>query len=245
MIKQAVILAAGKGTRLRAGGNQLPKPLHVVAGEPLLRRTIRTLRQAGVEHVAVVVGYQSELIRNALEQDTQIADMGVTVRCIDNHAFEKSNGISVLAAGKVLQGNFLLSMSDHVYQPSVAALVANADMSNTDLVLAVDRRVAEVYDIDDATKVRTNGNDIVDIGKQLASYDCIDCGVFAVTTGLVAELAALYAKHGDCSLSAGVLALASKRRARVADIGDAFWQDVDTPEALQRAESEMQRLRLV
>ena len=244
MIHQAAILAAGKGSRIRISHDDLPKPLHMVAGAPLIRRTIESLAAAGVTKVVVVVGFMAETIRHAVATDPVLgaAHYGVEIVFIDNPEYEKSNGVSVMVAATLLTGPFLLSMSDHVYDASVAARVACADMQAADLYLAVDRRVAEVYDIDDATKVATRDDKIVNISKQLTVYDCIDCGVFAVSHGLVAELQKVYDRGGDCSLSDGVLQLAQRGRACVVDIDDAFWQDVDTPDALIRAEAELARL---
>lgn len=244
MIHQAAILAAGKGSRIRTSDDDLPKPLHVVAGAPLIRRTIESLAAAGVTKVVVVVGFMADTIRAAVASDPVLgaANFGVEIVFVDNPEYEKSNGVSVMVAATALTGPFMLSMSDHVYDASVAACVARADMQAADLYLAVDRRVAEVYDIDDATKVATSDTKIINISKQLTTYDCIDCGVFAVSHGLVAELQKVYDQRGDCSLSDGVLQLAHRGRACVVDIGDAFWQDVDTSDALIRAESELARL---
>jgi choline kinase len=127
-------------------------------------------------------------------------------------------------------------MADHIYAPAVARLVGGQDLAAADLYLATDPRVTEVLDIDDATKVRTDGGRIVDIGKQLAVYDRIDCGVFAVTGALLGALAEVRAERGDCSLSDGVRRLAERGRARVADIGGGFWQDVDTAADREHAE---------
>ncbi len=245
MIKRALILAAGYGSRLREGGVDLPKPLQRVTGETLLVRTVSTLAAAGVDEVWVVVGFRAEEIEAAIASDAaRWTTLGVTVRTIHNPAFAKANGVSVLCARGVVPGPFLLSMSDHVYDVAVAGVAAAADMDAADLWLCVDRRVAEVYDLDDATKVKTEDGRIVDIGKTIPVYDCIDCGVFAVGDALLDSLAGELARRGDCSLSDGVRHLAASGRARVADIGDAFWQDVDTPEAQQRAEQELARLAL-
>ena len=131
----------------------------------------------------------------------------------------------------------MLTRADHVFDDGVAECAAAANMDEADLHLCVDYRIEEVYDMDDATKVSTvDGPFIGTISKQLTTFDCVDCGVFAVSTALLDELDQVLAERGDCSLSDGVARLASKRRARVVDIGACFWQDVDTQHARERAE---------
>ncbi|NWJ94665.1 MAG: bifunctional UDP-N-acetylglucosamine diphosphorylase/glucosamine-1-phosphate N-acetyltransferase GlmU [Chloroflexi bacterium] len=58
----AVVLAAGKGTRMRSN---LPKVLHPLLAEPMINQVLRTLREAGVppERTVVVVGHEAELVR--------------------------------------------------------------------------------------------------------------------------------------------------------------------------------------
>ncbi len=59
----AVILAAGKGTRMRS---QLPKVLHCAAGRPLLAWVIDTARAAGCEKILVVIGHGAEQVKAAI-----------------------------------------------------------------------------------------------------------------------------------------------------------------------------------
>jgi len=233
VIRDAVILAAGKGTRLRASDDDLPKPLHRVGGVPLIERTIRTLAEAGVTHVVVVTGFMADAITTTL---AALDVPGVAIDHVHNPDFEKANGISVLVGGAVAGGPFVLSMADHIYTASIARLVGSQDLGAADLYLATDPRIHDVLDIDDATKVRTEDGRIVDIGKTIASYDRIDCGVFVVTQPLLDALQVVRAERGDCSLSDGVRRLADAGRARVCDIGDAYWQDVDTPADRAHAE---------
>ena len=65
----AIILAAGKGTRMKS---PLPKVLHPVAGEPMIHRIVRAVRFCGIKDLRVVVGYGENLLRQILEP------MGVT-----------------------------------------------------------------------------------------------------------------------------------------------------------------------
>jgi 1L-myo-inositol 1-phosphate cytidylyltransferase len=236
MLRDAVILAAGKGQRLRAAASDPPKPLHTVGGVMLIKRTLLTLARAGVTRVVVVTGFGAELVRNAVEVDGDYARAGVTVEFAHNAEFDKANGISVLVGGARLAGPFLLSMADHLYTPEIAACVGAQDLAAADLYLATDPRIDHVRDLDDATKVRSDKVHILEIGKTLSTYDRIDCGVFAVTHALLDALAAVRAETGDCSLTDGVRRLAQRGRARIADIGEDFWQDVDTSADREYAE---------
>src|SRR5262245_14999615 len=100
MLRDAVILAAGMGKRLRAADDDLPKPLHTVGGVPLIKRTIHTLAGAGVTRIVVVTGFGAELVRRALEHDPECARAGVEL--VHNAEFDRANGISVLVGGAVL-----------------------------------------------------------------------------------------------------------------------------------------------
>lgn len=61
-VVEAVVLAAGKGTRMKS---DQPKVLHQLAGQPLLAHVLATARAAGVQRTVVVVGHQSERVRAA------------------------------------------------------------------------------------------------------------------------------------------------------------------------------------
>ncbi|MFM7035861.1 MAG: NTP transferase domain-containing protein [Planctomycetia bacterium] len=59
----AVILAAGKGTRM---GSHIPKVLHEAQGKPLVRWVLDALEAAGIDDRIVVIGYRGELVERAL-----------------------------------------------------------------------------------------------------------------------------------------------------------------------------------
>jgi len=62
-ITQAIVLAAGKGTRMQS---DLPKVLFEVCGRPMVEYVVAALTAVGVERVLVVVGYRADLVRAAL-----------------------------------------------------------------------------------------------------------------------------------------------------------------------------------
>jgi NDP-sugar pyrophosphorylase family protein len=65
---KAVILAAGKGTRMGHLTDEIPKPMIRVSGKPLLEHILDRLREAGIQSAAVVTGYRHELIEEYFER---------------------------------------------------------------------------------------------------------------------------------------------------------------------------------
>src|SRR2546428_7119669 len=61
---KAVILAAGKGTRMRELTNALPKPMLKVQGKPILEHILAGLSGAGIRDVFIVTGYRAEVVEN-------------------------------------------------------------------------------------------------------------------------------------------------------------------------------------
>jgi histidinol-phosphate aminotransferase len=199
-----------------------------------LVRILRTMASEGLRDVVVVTGFQAPRLESEL---SALCPHGVDLTFVRNPAWDRSNGLSVLAARDHLHGDCLLSMADHLVAPELLRRVLRADLPPGTCALGVDYDIERCFDLDDATKVSVRGTDIVAIGKDLGDYNAIDTGIFRVGPGLVEALDAVVAARGDASLSDGVRALAARGRFHAVDIGDARWIDVDTPEAHARAEA--------
>jgi len=91
-----------------------------------------------------------------------------------------------------------------------------------------------VYDLDDATKVTLDRDVITGIGKEKASFDAVDTGLFLCQPSLF-EALRVARDIGQHSLSAGFVELIRSHEFRAVTIGKRFWFDVDTPESLSRA----------
>jgi dTDP-glucose pyrophosphorylase len=63
-IDKAVVLAAGRGTRMRELTADLPKPMIEVHGKPVLQHIVEGLRDAGVKRFLIIVGYRADVVRN-------------------------------------------------------------------------------------------------------------------------------------------------------------------------------------
>ena len=69
MIREAIILAGGLGTRLRAAVPDVPKCMAPVAGNPFIWHVLQYLKAQGVESYIISLGYQSEMIKKYMQQE--------------------------------------------------------------------------------------------------------------------------------------------------------------------------------
>lgn len=231
---QCLIIAAGQGSRLRS--RAASKPLATVAGQPLIAHIVRRARAGGATSFLVVTGYAAEPIEAFLSDLAR--KEGIPVETVRNEDWQRPNGHSVLAAAPRLENQFLLLMSDHLFDPEMLGLLV-AEERRLALTLGVDYRVDNpLIDLDDATKVQADETGrIVRLGKALTDYNAIDTGLFRAGPALIEALQHVVAHGGQGSLSEGVQILADQQEARVLDIGARWWLDVDDPRALELAEA--------
>jgi 1L-myo-inositol 1-phosphate cytidylyltransferase len=233
-ISEAVILMAGSGSRLRGADETFLKPLVPILGRPLISYTIDALAGAGIRKVNAVVGFESERLSAAV---ARLMPAGIEICVVKNLEWQKENGISLLAAKDHVTATFLLTMSDHLFNDAtVDLLIESADLNQVNL--AIDKKLDSIFDLDDAMKVQTRGDRVAAIGKNLRAYDAIDAGLFVCPLEIF-EYLERAKQGGNCSLADGIRLMAADNKVRAIDIGDAWWQDVDTPEMLQCAEKKL------
>ena len=106
MIKTAIILAAGRGTRLKELTANNPKCLVKLAGRALLDWQITALQKAGIERIIVVRGYKKELLKGNYET-------------VDNPRYSETNMVSTMLCSFPLlkeEEDVIISYSDIVYK---------------------------------------------------------------------------------------------------------------------------------
>ncbi|MFT4308209.1 MAG: NTP transferase domain-containing protein [Candidatus Woesearchaeota archaeon] len=112
---RAVILAAGKGTRLRPYTEGLPKGMLEFAGKPLIEHQIGTLRRNGISDIVIVTGYAREKIT-------------FDVRYAHNPDYDTTNMVETLfCARDELEGDVLVCYADILYDDSVLNVVLESD----------------------------------------------------------------------------------------------------------------------
>jgi choline kinase len=232
-VRDAVVLAAGNGDRFQNGSRQ-SKLLQPVLGQPLILRTIATAIEAGISSFEIVVGYQADRVRDAIQRG---APRGVAIAFTYNPEWHLENGVSVLAVRhRFHDRRFALLMGDHLFEPAVLSDLLRMPVAEDESILAIDARPVPLDLAAEATQVRVTGDHITAIGKELGTYDALDTGLFVCSPALFGALDSAR-EAGDTTLSGGIRLLASRGLMRGADVGAATWYDIDTMADLATAES--------
>jgi choline kinase len=235
---RAVILAAGSGTRVRTITDAKPKCLMDLEGRPIIEWILASLRAAGISRVTVVTGFKAPVIRGALGDGRRY---GLAISYVHNRRYSEPNGISLYSARRAVRGepSFLTLMSDHILPPAAIERVRTSRSPRC--VLAVDTNLENVYDLQDATKVRLVDGRPDAIGKKLWKYNAVDCGLFRFDSRMFDALERAFSQ-GVCSLTAGVKNLIQEGQLDVVPIGrKAFWIDIDTPRNYRYARKNMKK----
>lgn len=231
-VRKGVILAAGLGTRMHSLTKGQPKVLLEFGGQPLILHAIRALVRAGIEEIAVVVGYQAETIRDVLGYEVP---MNIRLEYLYNPYYRGGNALSVLMARDWLEDEpFVLCMGDHVIERRlISRLLHTGAVQET---LCVDRVPEYCADIDEATKVQIDPTGFIKrIGKGLNRWNAIDTGVFLLTDRFIKTAADLISQEGMGLGISEVIqnTVDSGRRFATCDVTGLFWADMDTQEDMQ------------
>jgi choline kinase len=114
----AVILAAGRGGRLRGVVGNRPKGLAVLGNRTLLARQIQALRGCGIDRIAVVAGYRADDVRH---------ECGPAVEVVVNSRFASTNSLySLWLARDLLRDGFVVLNCDVLFHPQLLADLLSA-----------------------------------------------------------------------------------------------------------------------
>ncbi|MBA7517545.1 Bifunctional IPC transferase and DIPP synthase [subsurface metagenome] len=230
---KCLIIASGEGTRLVSKASL--KPLAFLMGMPLIARVILLARKAGLDDFCVVTGYNGKRLSDYLKSFSKKRNIKIT--CLHNDEWKKENGISVLRAAGTINDNFILLMSDHIFNKNIIEILKNRKIHNDEVVLAIDSNIKRNKFVDkkDATKVFVKDKKILDIGKNLKEYNAYDTGIFLCTPAIFKAIEQS-SKRGDTSLSGGIKLLAKRGKVKTCDIDGNYWIDVDDAVRLKLAE---------
>jgi glucose-1-phosphate thymidylyltransferase len=115
-VKNAVVLAGGKGIRLQALAEDVPKPMMIVGGKPILEHVVTMLKRLGFEKVFIVVGYKKELIQQYFGSGEKF---GLKITYLENTFIDDKIKCGLSDAVLLLEGRifepFLTILGDEIY----------------------------------------------------------------------------------------------------------------------------------
>ncbi len=158
---RAIILAAGRGSRLLPLTENLPKCLLPVGDRSVLSLQLDTLESAGVEEAIVITGFMAGSV------EAEVADRPgpMRVQTLFNPFYQVADNLaSCWMARAFMMDDFLLINGDTLIEPSLANKVIESPV--TDIQVTIDKKPD--YDSDDM-KVSLNGTALTAIGKTLGA----------------------------------------------------------------------------
>jgi choline kinase len=138
MIKRAILIAAGRGKRLGAHTEDIPKCMVQVGARPIFGWVWHALRSAGIEELVVIRGYRGDVL------EAFVRPLVPDAVFVDNTEWQTNNVLLSLAcARRYLDQPCLISYSDIIFTPAVAQAAAASD---AEIALVIDREFRSIYD---------------------------------------------------------------------------------------------------
>lgn len=151
---QAIIMAAGKGSRLGSLTAGKPKSFVEIKGKKLIDYNLKLLEKYGVDEIIIVTGYQCEIFEE-LTQDMK------NVKFAYNPFYEMMNVLGSFYMGmNLLKDDFIYLHADTVCEPEIFEKLVKLD---ADITIPVDYKTCD----DEAMKVRSEAGKITQITKQM------------------------------------------------------------------------------
>ena len=232
---KAVILAAGKGTRLN-GVDLKPKCLFEVGGETLLARQIATLRELQVNEIVIVLGFEADRIRRLYEH---------TASFVINSRFEETSSLySLWLAREHLLNGFVVLNCDVLFHPQLLARLLSSPLEDALLVDLVDKNNNHLGD--EEMKIKVSDGVVVDISKDMdpAEADGENLGIVKFSASGARKLV----EEMDAVISRGQLKdwaprafreFAKRYPLHAISTAGYPWIEIDFPEDYRRAKEEV------
>ena len=234
---QAVIMAGGKGTRLRSITNdEIPKPMAPIAGKPILQWQIECLRRSGVTDILLIIGYLGEKIEAYFGSG---ADFGVRIDYFREEQPLGTAGALAEVADR-LEEDFLLVFGDTIFDISIPRMMAFHREKQAEATLFVHPN-SHPFDSDIGLRDETQR-----VCGFLSKHDtrtdwydnCVNAGFYIVNKRLCGRIV----RGGKTDLEKQVLwPLARQGGAVYAYLSPEYIKDVGTPERITAAAGELER----
>jgi len=229
-VTQAVLLAAGRGTRMKDLTNDLPKPMLEVHGKPILQHIVEGLRAAGIQRVLIVVGYREDVVRAHFQDGSKF---GLSIQYVTQVVQDGTGRVVDLAKDFAGNAPFILSYGDILIEPiNYLRLVR---LGNAEAIISVKHNPGEiakggavfVNDLFEMTDLREKP------GPGEPTSPWYNAGIYTFRPSIFEFTARLEkSPRGEYELTDAVRALALSGGKVQAFELDGNWADVRDPEVL-------------
>lgn len=232
---QAIIMAAGKGSRLGTLIKNEPKAFLEIRGIKLIEYNIALLHAYGIKEIIIVTGYQNRIFEHLIHEIEGI-------RCVYNPFFEKTNVLGSFFMGQeYLSEDTVYIHADTLCDPDIFDDMLRSD---GDMVLPVDFKLCD----EEAMKVRTELGEIIEISKaipcDLGEGEFI--GMAKISENILPALKRAAKKlmeqqAFDAYFEAAIqeLIVLHKYKLKIIDTKKRFWQEIDFKEDYEKATVEI------
>jgi NDP-sugar pyrophosphorylase family protein len=233
VVEKAVLLAAGRGTRLGALTERLPKPLLPVGGRPIIVHILDGLFKAGIRDVTIVTGYLAEMLEAELGNG---AGSGMEIGYVRQETLDGTARAVALARDHLGDATFFLGWGDILVRPENYRAIVRASRL-ADAVIAVnevgDPSLGAAVYVDSAIAVQR----IVEKpapGTSTTRWNNAGLGVLGADIWPHIDALAP-SERGEYELPQAVDALVASGARVVAVPIEGPWFDIGTPDSLEAA----------
>ena len=247
-INQAVILAAGRGTRMRELTAEVPKPMIEVRGKPVLQYIIEGLRDAGIHEVLIVIGYRADAVRDFFGDGSR---HNISIQYATQTVQDGTGRVVDLACDFVGDNPFILSYGDILVDPAnykrvvdlpddvegMLTVTRGEDVSKGGAVFVNERM--ELLDLREKSPLE-GGALATPAGSQELAPPFYNAGVYAFRPSIFEFTSKLKpSPRGEYELTDAIRDLAQSGKKVQALELTGEWADVRDPEILARLNAQL------
>ncbi|MBI2898891.1 MAG: phosphocholine cytidylyltransferase family protein [Planctomycetes bacterium] len=240
-VREAVIMAAGVGKRLKPFTEKHPKSLLDVGGRTLLERHLANLEAAGVERTTIVIGHFGDQIRDRF--GARFEEMAI--RYVENPRYTRGSILSMHAGLDGLRQSAVFMDADVLYHPEILRRLLRSEAPGCFLLDPSAKETGEEM------MIGTRGGRCLKIARRVgADWDKAGEGVgfFALHESwlwIARQVFDDFLRRGvvDCEYEDALNALMQEVPCAFVETGDLPWTEIDFPEDVAKAEKVLARLK--
>jgi len=240
-VKQAVILAAGRGRRLGALTDNVPKPMLSIGGAPAIGRVLSGLKASGITQAIIVVGYRAEIIQDFFANGEQF---GLAIRYITQTSPNGTAAALGLARDQAHGEAVLMTygdiITDEAHYRSILAMYESTESAAVIGINPVDDPAAGAAVYRDGDRV-TRIVEKPPAGTSESNWN--QAGVFVFGPTIWDAIETLKPSvRGEYEITDAILALMRPGNTVRACEMTGFWSDIGTPADLAAADAHFTRI---